>query len=216
MIRAHLRSRVAPRTLALATVASLLLAARAEAKLVDLHGGLLAGGMTGGGSSTPRADVFGEIQGGGLGTELGVRLLVLDLSIRFIQMAGVKGHHGTLLSAMFGPSVEIPVVGGGVDMLGRPRPPKVLVRPSIAGGFGFATLGPVSIPITNEQLDSKGLLVVGRFAVERMYGRFWGLGGSLEGGYHYFFGANSPINGPDHSNGWQLAAFGTVTFHLGV
>lgn len=191
-------------------------ASRAEAKLLDLHAGLLAGGMTGGGSATPTPDVFGQIQGGSFGTELGVRLLVLDLSLRFVQMAGVKGHHGTLLTFMFGPSVEIPIIGGGVDMLGRPRPPKVVIRPGIAVAAGFATLQPVSLPISNDQLAAKGALVTGRFAVERLYGQFWGLGGMIEGGYHYFFPANAPINGPDHSSGWELAAFGTLTFHLGV
>jgi hypothetical protein len=59
-------------------------------------------------------------------------------------------------------------------------------------------------------------LITARFAVERMFGPIVGVGGEVQGGYHYFFGANSPINGKDHSGGWQVGAFGTLAVHFGV
>jgi hypothetical protein len=191
--------------------------AQARGKLVDLHGALLVGGMTGGGSDSATPDVFEQTRGAGFGAEIGARLLVLDLSIRFLQMVNLDGHHGTVLSALFGPSFEIPVLGGGVDSFGKQRPPKVVIRPGLAGGLGFGTLVPVKPPLTNDQLAAKGILVVGRFAVERMFGPIVGVGGEVQGGYHYFFGAHTPINnGKDHSSGWQVGAFATLAVHFGI
>lgn len=187
-------------------------------KLLDLHGSVLLGGMTGRGTDGGTPDFFRQTQGAGFGAELGARLLILDLSIRFLQMLGPDGYGGTVLTALLGPMMEIPVQSGGTDLQGKPRPPKVVVRPGLAAGLAFGTNNPVDPPLNNAQLASKGLVVVGRFGVERMFGPILGLGGEIQGGYHYMFGAQSAINSStkDHSAGWQLSLFGTVSFHLGV
>lgn len=190
--------------------------AQVGGKLIDLHGSVLAGGMIGRGTDSAIPDVFHQSQGFGFGAELGARLLILDLTIRFAQMLGPSGYGGTMLTALLGPTMEIPVVSGGQDAQGKARPPKVVVRPGLAAGFAFGTLVPVDPPLTNSQLAGKGFLVVGRFGVERMFGPILGLGGELQGGYHYMFDANQPVNGKSHSDGWQAALVGTCSFHLGI
>jgi hypothetical protein len=104
--------------------------------------------------------------------------------------------------------VEIPVKAGSGG-------PAVVVRPGLAVGFGFGTLGPVDPPLDAAQISAKGLLVNGRFAVERMFGPVLGLGAEVQGGYHYFFGG--VINEANtHSEGWQLVGLGTVSAHFGI
>jgi hypothetical protein len=202
------RSCGAPRFLAPALVLAVALAAgtaHAErGKLVDLHGAVLVGGQLGRGTDSTIPDLYHQAQGPGFGAEVGARLLVLDLSIRFLQTVTQNGWQGTMLSALLGPSIEIPVARN------------VVIRPGLAGGFVFGTSGPVDPPLTNDQLAGKGFLVVGRFAVERMFGPIFGLGGEVQGGYHYLFGANAVVNGKDHSSGWQTGVFATAAFHLGV
>lgn len=212
-------TRLPIRLLGLAALAFALLTATAgdasaQGKLIDLHGAILGGGMLGRGSGGDQ-DLFKQTQGAGFGVEAGVRLLVLDLSIRFLQMVSLEGYRGTMLTALIGPSVEIPVVHGGKDKQGKDLPPKVVVRPGLAAGFAFGTLVPVKPPLTNDQLAGKGLLVMGRFAVERMFGRVIGVGGEIQGGYHYLFGKSGVVNA-EHSSGWQMAGFGTLAFHLGI
>lgn len=188
----------------------------ARGKLIDLHGSVLAGGMTGRGSDSTTPDLFHQTEGAGFGLELGARLLVLDFSMRFLQMVNTGGSGGTMLTALLGPSIEIPITGGGIDSNGKQRPPELVIRPGVAGGLCFGTLGPVDPPLTNDQLAGKGLLLMGRFAVERMFGPILGVGAELQGGYHYLVGASGVANGKDTSSGWQVGLFGTVSFHLGV
>jgi len=184
--------------------------AHAEARFVDLHGSVLLGGMTGRGSKSQVPDMFHQTEGLGLGAELGVRLLVLDLSLRFQQMFDTGGTGGTLLSALFGPSVAIPIrrLDGGL--------PKFVLHPSLVGGVVFGTGAPVSPPLNNDQLAGKGLLVMGRFGAERMFGPILGVGAEVEAGYHYLLGASGAVNGTDRSQGWQLGLFATASFHLGI
>jgi hypothetical protein len=190
--------------------------ARAQGKLVDLHGAILAGAMTGRGTDSGTPDLFHQTQGASFGAEVGARLLIVDLSVRFLQMVNTDGYQGTMLTALFGPSVEIPVKAGGVDAQGKKRPPLVVVRPGLAAGICFGTLVPVKPPLTNDQLAGKGLLFVGRFAIERMFGPILGLGAEVDGGYHYLLGASGLANGQDHSGGWQVAGFGTLAVHFGI
>lgn len=188
--------------------------AHAQGKLFDLHGAILAGGMVGRGSDSAIPDFFHQTQGPGFGAEVGVRLLVVDLSIRLVQMVGSHGRQGTLSSIMLGPMVEIPVKGGGTDASGRARSPKVVVRPGLGIGLGFGTPAPVMPPLSAAQISAKGLLVMGRFAVERMFGPIVGVGAEIDGGYHYLTGG--VLNGHDNSSGWQMAGFGTLAFHFGA
>ena len=190
--------------------------AHARGKLIDLHAAILGGGMLGGGSGKPAPDFFHLTQGPGFGAEVGLRLLVVDLSIRFVQMLGSHGRQGTLSSIMLGPMVEIPVVDGGQDVQGKPRPPLVVLRPGLSVGFGFGTPAPVNPPLSADQISAKGIMVLGRFAVERMFGPVVGVGAEIQGGYHYFLGKSGVANGNDHSSGWQLAGFGTLSFHFGA
>jgi hypothetical protein len=204
----------------LAAAASFLAApplahAQKRVKLLDLYATVVAGGMTGGGGGTAKSDFFHDSQGIATGVNLGLRLLILDFSVRYLQTFDTGGGAQTLSTVMLGPSVELPVVGGGVDLEGRPRPVKVVIRPGMAVGLGFGTASPVSPPLNNEQLSAKGLVVLGKFAVERLLGPFFGVGGEVQSGYHYMLSGSGTVNGP-HTQGWELALFATASAHFGI
>lgn len=189
-------------------------------RIIDLHGGLMTGAMTGwgnGGVGSP--DFFHQVQDPGLGVELGLRVLVLDLSIRFVQMFGTDGRGGTLSTIMFGPTLEIPLLGGGTDVDGHPRLAKLVLRPGLAAGVGLGTPAPVNPPLSADQISGKGFLGVARCGIERFFGPWFGLEGHVEGGYHYFIGGEGLVNGTDmkgHSSGGQIALFGSAVLHLGL
>lgn len=218
--RATRRFGLAGLVLAAAIVALAPSVARADGRIVDLHTGLVTGGMTGwgnGGVGSP--DFFHQVQGPGLGVELGLRLLVLDLSIRFIQMFGTDGRAGTLSTIMLGPVLEIPLLDGGTDADGRRRLPKLVLRPGLAVGVGLGTPAPVNPPLSADQISGKGFLGVARCGIERFFGPWFGLEGHVEGGYHYFLGGEGLINGADmkgHSSGGQIAVFGSAVAHVGL
>ena len=181
--------------------------ARADGRFIDLHGGLLAGGITGGGSAG-NADFFHQIGGPGVGAEVGLRLLILDLSFRFLQTFDSSGRGGTIsYIPLLGPSIEIPVAR------------HLVLRPAVAAGFGFGTPGPAHAPLSADQISAKGLLVLGKLGVERFFGPVFGLSLHAEGGYHYFIGGSGLVNGTsasDHSSGWQMGLFGSAVVHLGI
>jgi len=194
--------------------------AHADGRIVDLHGAVVAGGMTGwGNGATGSPDFFREAQGPGFGAELGVRLLVLDLSVRFLQMVGSNGREGTLSTVMFGPTLEIPIEGGRVDTAGHRRPAKTVLRPSLAAGVGFGTPAPVNPPLSADQISGKGFLTTARFGIERFFGPVFGLEAHAEAGYHYFLGGQGLINGSrvdDHSSGGHVGLFAGAVLHLGI
>src|SRR6187549_3748578 len=171
--------------------------ARAEARFIDLHGELMTGAMTGRGNDAAAPDFFHQAQGPGVGVEVGLRLLVLDLSVRFMQMVGPDGREGTLLLLpMFGPSLVITLQGGGTDFSGKRRPPKLVLRPGLAAGLGFGTPAPIhGGQLTADQISAKGLIVMGRCGVERFFGPVIGLEAHIEGGYHYLIGGEGVVNG---------------------
>lgn len=178
-----------------------------DGRFIDVHAALLAGGLTGGGSAGT-ADFFHQISGPGLGAELGLRLLIVDLSFRFMQTFDSDGRGGTLsYIPMLGPSIELPVAR------------HLVLRPAVAAGFGFGTPGPAHAPLSADQISAKGLLVVAKLGVERFFGPVFGLAVHAEGGYHYFIGGSGLINGTaasDHSSGWQMGLFGSAVLHLGI
>ena len=191
--------------------------AQSRTHWLDLYGQVVAGGTTGGGTAHGTTDFFDSSEGFASGVNLGIRLFVFDLSLRFLQMIDGNGASSTLSSALLGSALEIPLVRGGEDAFGRPRPPVVVLRPGLGAGFGLGTPAPVHLPIDNAQLSAKGLLVVARCGVERMFGPYFGIGAEAEGGYHYLFGQAATINSSnDRSQGWQLAIFTTFTAHFGV
>jgi len=180
--------------------------ARADGTFIDVHAGVLAGGLTGGGSAGT-ADFFHQIGGPGVGAEVGIRLLILDLSFRFMQTFNSDGRGGTIsYIPMLGPTFEIPLAR------------RLVLRPGLAAGFGFGTPGPAHAPLSADQISAKGLLVMGRLGVERFFGPVFGLAVQAEGGYHYFIGGSGLVNGAesDHSSGWQMGVFGSAVIHLGI
>jgi hypothetical protein len=198
--------------LAVFLVGAFALAPRpAAARLVDLHVGGRVGAMTGWGSSTGTPDFFAHPRGAGIGFEAGLKLLILDLSVTFTQVADGDGTVGTLTQFLLGTNFDIPA-GHTKFENGQPR---AIFRPGLQGGFGFGTSGPVDLPLDNKQVSDKGFVSYLTFAYEYFLNPFIGVGGQAQFGYHYFLGGQVINDSQDHSSGFHLAGFGTLTFHLG-
>jgi hypothetical protein len=241
--------------LALAAAAALAIAdARvAEARILDLRLGGDAGGLVGWGSTPNTPDFFQHTRGAGLGFDLGVKLLVFDLSARFTQVFNGSGTAGTLTQFLLGFVIDIPIGSATIDApppapaqppapppqgawgegppqpsTGSPPPPPSppppaprgrtthVLRPGIAAGFGFGTPGPVNPPLSNDQISDKGIVTEARLEYEYFLSPFLAVGAKGLFGYHYFLGGTAINTSEGHSSGYQLAGFGTLTFHLGI
>jgi hypothetical protein len=193
-------------------LAALLAAPRpADARLVDLHVGGRAGGLTGWGTTANTPDFFEHTRGAGVGFEAGLKLLVVDLSVTFTQVADGSGTVGTLTQFLLGTNFDIPA-GHLKFENGQPRS---VFRPGFQGGFGFGTAGPVNLPLDNKQVSDKGFVSYATIAYEFFLNPFIGVGGQAQFGWHYFLGGQVVTNSEDHSTGYHLAGYATLTFHLG-
>lgn len=194
-----------------ATVLLMLAAPPAQARWVDMHAGMRTGGIVGWGSKSGTPDFFEKTRGPVMGAEVGVKLLVVDLSVSFLQVFDGGGRSGTLSQAILGFEIDIPV-GEARTREGRR---KLILRPGAGGGVAFGTPGPVNPPLSNDQISDKGLVSQTRLALE--YNPYALLGFGVEGdlGYHYFLGGQVVNNSQDHSSGIHMAALATLTFHLG-
>ena len=185
----------------------------AEARLIDLYAGGTAGGFGGWGSTPNTPDFFDKTHGGAVGFDLGMKLLIFDLSANFLQAFNGSGTSGTLIQFLLGTEIDVPL---GQAKLPDGQSQNVL-KPEIAGGFGFGTPGPVSPPLTDSQISAKGIVGNATLGYEYFLNPFVGLGATGTFGYHYFFGGDV-VNSSDaqsHSSGYHLIGLGTVTFHLG-
>jgi len=193
---------------------SALLAARpAEARLIDLYAGATAGGMAGWGTTPGTPDFFDTTRGGGVGFNLGLKLLIFDFSTNFFQTFNGSGAAGTLIQFLLGTEVDIPL-GGAKLPDGQSQN---VLEPEIAGGFGFGTPGPVNPPLNDSQVSAKGFVANAIVGYEYFFNPFIAIGAKGTFGYHYFFDGDV-VNSPsvqDHSSGYHVSALGTLTFHLG-
>jgi hypothetical protein len=195
---------------AVALAATLAAPAAAEARLVDLRAAAQAGGMFGWGQRSAVPDFFRQSAGPGFGFELGARLLVIDLSMSFLQLMDTDGLSGTLIQLLLGTEIDIPV---GDPKLPNGQSVNVL-HTGIVAGVALGTGATVSFPIDNEQIADKGIVSRFRFGYEYFLNPFVGVGGQLDLGYHYFL-AGQPINGMDHASGFHIIGLGNLTFHIG-
>jgi hypothetical protein len=215
---------------------SALWSSRAEARFLDLHAGLRAGGLTGrgSGSSPTRRDFFELVRGPTAGFEVGVKLLVLDLSLSFTQVLGGKGQIGEPGRRLNGPAGQIGDPGenlGTGSSLGTGTlttlllgfemefnlPAHLLLRPRIAAGFGIGTQHPFDPPLRNDDVSHKGVVAEGQLPLEHYFNPFLAAGAELAAGFHYFLGGNLVVNDAGNwSSGMQFRALLTLTAHLGI
>jgi hypothetical protein len=189
-------------------VALLLHGAAAEARVMDLRAGLRAGGMVGWGTRSNTPDFFEKTRGGGAGFEIGFKLLVFDFSANFFQVLDSSGTAGTLTQLLFGTVIDIPV--GRLRL--RDGDSRQILRPAVAGGFGFGTPGPVDPPLNAAQISDKGLLANFKMEYEFFLNPFMAVGAQALFGYHHFiFGSDVATN----SSGYHLMGLATFNFHLG-
>lgn len=186
----------------------LLLSCRpVDAKTLDLHVGVTAGGMTGWGR-TPRArDLFAEDKGGAIGAEAGVRLLIFDLSCSVLQGIDRSGATVRLTQLLLGTEMDLGL-GRGTLRNGQSR--NVLRLGFVAGGsFGMSV--PAEVP-------HKGIVAQLELGYEHFVTPVLGIGVKGDLGYHYLFGRGGAGGGEaadDHASGYHLIGLGTVTFHFG-
>jgi hypothetical protein len=196
---------------ALVLVAALAAPRPAEARLVDLYAGATAGGLAGWGTTPNTPDFFDTTRGGGVGFDLGLKLLVFDFSANFFQTFNGSGAAGTLIQFLLGTEVDIPL---GDLKLPDGQSQQVL-KPEIAGGFGFGTPGPVSPPLNDSQVSAKGVVANASIGYEYYFNPFVAVGAVGTFWYHYFFGGDEVNGTSGHSSGYHLMGLGTLTFHLG-
>jgi hypothetical protein len=183
----------------------------AEARIMDLHAGVDAGGIVGWGATSNTPDFFQHTRGGGLGFNLGFKFLIFDASASFIQVLNGSGTVGTLTQFLVGMEFDIPV---GREKLSDGKARNIL-RPGLHAGLGFGTPGPVDPPLDNDQVSDKGFVSHLKVAYEYFLNPFMGVGGTGLVGYHYFLGGQVVTNSQDHSSGYHMAALAQFTFHLG-
>jgi hypothetical protein len=73
----------------------------------------------------------------------------------------------------------------------------------------------VNPPLTDSQISDKGLVTEVRLEYEYFLSSFLAVGAKGLLGYHYFLGGGAVNASEGHSQGYSLAGFATLTFHLG-
>lgn len=198
----------------LGALAVTLLAARpTQARLIDLYAAGTAGGVTGWGTTPNTKDFFDLTRGGGLGFDLGMKLLFLNVDANFVQVFDGSGASGTFVQFLLGGAVDLPL---GKQRFQNGEPVNVL-EPKLAAGFGFGTPAPVHGTLTDDQISAKGVVADAVLGYEHYLDPYVAIGAQATFGWHYLFGGdvvNSSAN-QGHSNGYHLIGLGTVTFHLG-
>jgi len=197
--------------LGLTLLAAVAFPAAAEARIVDLHLGANAGGMYGWGTTSNTPDFFHQASGPGFGFEAGLKLLIFDVSVDFMQIVKSGGFDGTLIQLLAGIDTDLPA---GSTKLPNGQSVNV-IHIGAWGGVALGTGAPVSLPITNDQLADKGVVSRVRFAYEYYLNDFMGVGPELSFGWHYFLGGQAINMTSDHSAGYHLIGLANFTFHLG-
>jgi hypothetical protein len=207
-------------TLALAALAlgTTALAARpAQARLIDLRADVRGGGFTGWGNTANTPDFFERRGGGGLGAEVGVKLLIFDVSANFFQVLGGNGAEATLTQLLAGINLDVPLGNdkfqSGIDRGHN----KNILHPLANFGFALGTPEPIHPPLDNAQISHKGLVTNVGLGYEHFLTGVIAVGAEVDYGYHYFVGGGQTMMAANqtYSSGTQLAGYATLTFHLG-
>jgi hypothetical protein len=198
--------------LAGAAALALLVSRPAQARVVDLYARATAGGVTGWGTTKNTPDFFDSTRGPGVGFDMGLKLLFVDLSTSFLQVLSGSGTSGTLVQLLLWGAVDVPL---GSARLADGEPVQVL-QPKLAGGFGFGTPGVAKAPFNDAQISAKGIVGDAILGYSYSLDPLVAVGAQATFGYHYFFGGDVVNGSESHSSGYHVVALATVTFHLGL
>ncbi|HSZ81749.1 MAG TPA: hypothetical protein VLA14_05680 [Polyangia bacterium] len=205
-------------SLAAAALGLTAFAARpAEARLIDLRAGVEGGGITGWGATSNTPDFFDRRKGEGLGVDVGVKLLIFDVSANFFQVIDSNGREATLTQVLGGVNIDVPV-GHDKFQTGIDRGHnKNILHPLAEIGFAAGTPAPVHPPLDNAQISDKGLVTYVGLGYEHFLTGVIAIGAEADYGYHYFTGGGKSmlVANQLYSSGTQLAGYATLTFHLG-
>ena len=213
----EVRHRSLALALAAATFGLTTAAARpAAARLIDLRAAVVGGGLTGWGSTSATPDFFDRRKAPGLGLDVGVKLLIFDVSASFFQFIDGNGREGTLAQVLVGVNIDVPV-GHDKFQTGIDRGHnKNILHPLAEVGFAAGTPEAVHLPYDNAQISDKGLVTYVGLGYEHFLTGIIAIGAEADYGYHYFTGGEkSMMVANQFSQGTQLAGYATLTFHLG-
>jgi len=186
--------------------------AAAEARVIDLRVGPNVGGMFGWGTTSGTQDMFRQAAGGGFGVEVGLKLLIFDVSVNVLQIVKGDGLGATLIQGLLGTDVDIPVGRMKLDN-GQHA---MFIHTGIEAGVVLGTNAPAMLPVTNDQLADKGFVTRLRVGYEFMLNPYMGVGGEGIFGWHYLLGGQAVNETADHSAGYHIIGLASFTFHLGV
>lgn len=177
----------------------------AEAKVFEVWGSAIAGGVFGNGNAESERDFFNWASGGGAGFEVGARFLFFGAWIDYVRFFG--GDAGAnLFTFNLGGDTTIGLSGGL----------KLVLR--LAGSFYYGTIDDATAGgISSDQVDTRGIGFRGGVGLRYVFARVFSLGVMPEGGYHYFFGGSddNALDTENNSHGWNLRLMGYFRVGLG-
>ena len=173
-----------------------------------------AGGVTGWGTTTSTPDFFDSTRGPGVGFDMGLKLLFIDLSgelpagaerLRDVRDAGPAsaGRRGGRAARL---RCGWPTGRAGPASFNR----------SWRAGSGSERPAPVKPPLNDAQISAKGIVGDAILGYAYYLDPFIAVGAEATFGYHYFFGGDVVNGSRPHSSGYHVLGLGTVTFHLGL
>ena len=181
----------------------------ARAGLFEVYGQLHAGGGFGRGSAGAGSrDFFEAVQGGGIGGEVGVEIVYIDLFVDHYEFFTNK-LQGNWTQFMLGFDASFPMDDDHTTE----------ATIGVDAGLGVGVLGSKTLADQTLQVSTRGLISELRLQGDRLLGKYASFGLDLRVGYHYLFDADKPINLPDNSGRSQgMQLFGGVAFkvHFGT
>lgn len=188
----------------------------AHARVVDLRAAAFAGGSTGFGTNAGRRDFFELVRGPAAGVELGLSVLLADISFNFVQVMRAGGYGrtegpgsgffvGTLTQVLLGFRTEYEVAEDWV------------LQPRLQVGLAAGTRGAIDLPLDSEQISHKGLITQAGLALDHFFSPFLSIGALGQMGYHRFLQGAMVLNDPaSWGNGYHFSLFTTFTAHFGI
>ena len=190
----------------LAALLPLLLSRPAEAKIVELYGNLLAGGVTGNGKTD--RDFFNWAGGGAAGFEVGAKIVFVGAYVEYLRFFG--GDTGAnLLSFNLGGDGEIGL-GKSWALVLR------LAGAYYLGSLDNETRSSSGADISSRPVKTRGVGARAGIGIRYKFAKILAVGITPQAGYHYFFGG-AKDNASDlsqNSSGYDLQAL--AYFRVGV
>lgn len=184
---------------------SLVQTTHSEAKIFNIWGSALAGGVLGNGNASSDRDFFNWASGGGVGFEVGAHILFISAYVDYVRFMG--GDAGAnLFTFNLGGDPEFSLSGNL----------KLVIR--LAGTFYYGTLDQTQTSTgVSDEVDTRGVGFRGGIGLKYVFAKIFAIGFQPEGAYHYFFGGadDNLLETENNSHGWNLRLMGYLRVELG-